>query len=69
MDELWAVEFNLSMRDIDSYTPSVDGEIVVRGTDIFDVLEKAKGRLNMFGFDYLVIHGANRCGFEKKGDN
>lgn len=68
MSELWTVEFSLTMQDVvGSSTPSVDGEILVRGHDIFDVLEKARGRLSKFGYDGLVIHGASRCGLEKKG--
>ena len=65
MGELWTVEFSLTMINFDDCTPSVDGEMLVRGTDIFDVLEKAKNRLNTFGFDHVVIHGANLCGFKK----
>lgn len=67
MSELWTVEFSLMMKDLEICTPSVDGELLVRGTDIFDVLAKARERLNTFGFDHMTIHGANRCGFEKKG--
>lgn len=68
MSELWTVKFSLTMQDvIGSSTPSVDGEMLVRGYDIFDVLEKARGRLGKFGYDGLVIHGASSCGFEKKG--
>lgn len=68
MDELWTVEFGLLMRDVvDSDTPSVDGEMLVRGYDIFDVLEKAKKRLEGFGYDGVIIHGASSCGFDKKG--
>lgn len=68
MDELWTVEFNLLMRDIvKSDTPSVNGEMLVRGHDIFDVLEKAKKWLAGFGYDNVIIHGASRCGFDKKG--
>lgn len=70
MDELWAVEFSLMMRDVISNdNPSIDGEILVRGRDIFDVLEKAKKKLSTFGYDCLVIHGASRSNFEKtKGE-
>ena len=68
MKELWSVEFSLISRDvIESDTPSIDGEIVVRGCDIFDVLDKAEKRLKTFGYDGVIIHGANRSGFEKKG--
>ena len=68
MSELWTVEFSLIMRDYGDCTPSIDGEMLVRGHDIFDVLEKAKDRLNTFGFDHVNIHGASRCGLEKKGE-
>lgn len=69
MSELWTVEFSLTMRDVvGDNTPSIDGEIVVRGYDIFDVLDKARDRLSKFGYDGVVIHGANRSGFEKKGE-
>lgn len=69
MKELWSVEFSLVMRDvIENDTPSIDGEIVVRGYDIFDVLDKARDRLSKFGYDSVVIHGANRSGYEKKGE-
>ena len=65
MSELWSVEFSLVMDNIvDTDTPSVDGELVVRGTDIFDVLKKAKNRLHTFGYDHVIIHGATRSGFE-----
>ena len=67
MSELWTVEFSLMMQDVGSSTPSVDGEMLVRGHDIFDVLEKAKDRLDKFNYDGVIIHGASRCGFEKKG--
>ena len=68
MSELWTVEFSLMMEDVaESNTPSVDGEMLVRGHDIFDVLERAKDRLNKFGYDGFFIHGASRCGLEKKG--
>ena len=66
-EELWTVEFNLMVNDLESFTPSIDGEMLVRGTDIFDVLEKARGRLSKFGFDQVTIHGANRSGFDRKG--
>ena len=70
MNELWAVEFSLMMRDvIGNDTPSIDGEILVRGRDIFVVLEKAKNRLKTFGYDGLIIHGASRSDLEKtKGE-
>lgn len=69
MSELWTVEFSLMMQNVaESSTPSVDGEMLVRGHDIFDVLEKARGRLSKFGYDGLIIHGASRCGLEKKGE-
>lgn len=68
MSELWTVEFSLMMQDVGSSTPSVDGEMLVRGHDIFDVLEKAKDRLGKFNYDGIIIHGASRCGFEKKGE-
>lgn len=69
MSELWSVKFSLMMQDvIGSSTPSVDGEMLVRGHDIFDVLEKARGRLSKFGYDGLIIHGASRCGLKKKGE-
>lgn len=68
MDELWTVEFSLLMRDVaKSDTPSVDGEMLVRGHVIFDVLEKAKQWLAGFGYDNVIIHDASRCGFDKKG--
>lgn len=68
MNELWTVEFSLLMRDVTtSDTPSVDGEMLVWGHDVFDVLEKAKQRLAGFGYDNVVIHGTNRCGFDKEG--
>lgn len=68
MNELWNVEFSLLMRDVvKSDTPSVDGEMLVRGLDIFDVLEKAKKRLAGFGYDNVIIHSASRFGFNKKG--
>ena len=69
MSELWSVEFSLVSRGVtESDTPSIDGEIVVRGYDIFDVLDKADKRLKTFGYDGVIIHGANRSGFEKKGE-
>ena len=69
MNELCTVEFSLTMQDlIENCTPSVDGVIVVRGHDIFDVLEKADKRLKTFGYDSVIIHGASRDGFEKKGE-
>ena len=68
MDELWTVEFCLTMQDIEDPTPSVDGELIVRGHDIFKVLDIAKARLGEFGFDHIVINCATRCGFEKKGE-
>lgn len=67
MSELWTVEFSLMMQDVGSSTPSIDGEMLVRGHDIFDVLEKAKDRLGKFNYDGIIIHGASRCGLEKKG--
>ena len=68
MSELWTVEFSLTMQDVvGSNTPSVDGEMLVRGYDIFDVLEKANNRLGKFNSDGVIIHGASRYGFEKKG--
>ena len=69
MSELWTVEFSLTMQDVaESSTPSVDGEMLVRGYDIFDVLEKAKNRLCKFNYDGVIIHGASRCGLGKKGE-
>ena len=69
MSELWAVEFSLVMGEVlGNDIPSIDGEMVIRGTDIFDVLQKATDRLNTFGFNNVIIHGANRSGFEKKGE-
>ena len=68
MDELWEVEFSLMMKLVEHCTPSLDGELLVRGTDIFDVLDKAKDKLNTFGFDFVTIHGANRCGLERKNE-
>lgn len=64
MDELWTVEFSLTMIDFGCSTPGASGELFVRGTDIFDVLEKAKNRLAVFGFDHMNICGAKRCGQE-----
>lgn len=70
MSELWTVEFSLIMQDVtDSDTPSIDGEMLVRGRDIFEVLEKATNKLSAFGYDGQIIHGANRSNFEKtKGE-
>ena len=66
MSELWSVEFSLVMQDVvDSDTPSIDGEMLVRGRDIFEVLEKATNKLSSFGYDGFIIHGANRNNFEK----
>ena len=68
MNELWTVEFSLMMQDIvGSSTPSVDGKMLVRGHDVFDVLEKANNRLGKFNYDSVIIHGAIRCISEKKG--
>ena len=66
MDELWEVEFHVSMENLGCPTPGLDGELIVRGTDIFDVLEKAKARISSFGFDHMTINCATRCGFELK---
>ena len=64
MSELWLVEFRLVMKDIkETCTPCIDGEVVVRGYDIFDVLDKARSKLNTFGFDDVIIHS----GYNKKG--
>ena len=70
LNELWAVEFSLMMQDVVvNDTPSIDGEILVRGNSIFNVLEKAKNKLRTFGYDRLIIHGASRSNFEKtKGE-
>ena len=62
-EELWTVEFSLSMNDIEKDVPNIDGEMLVRGNDIFDVLDKAEEQLKKFGFDHYVVHGANREGY------
>lgn len=69
MSELWLVEFSLVMKDITekTSTPGIDGEVIVRGYDIFDVLDKARSKLNTFGFDDVIIHSAHRGGYDKKG--
>lgn len=68
MDELWRVEFSLTMDSPEDVTPGIDGEILIRGSDIFDVLAKARKRLSTFGYDHVILHGANRSGYEKKGE-
>lgn len=68
MNELWTVEFHLCMRDFNNDTPALDGELIVRGNDIFDVLDKAKNRLAELGFDYIEINRADRTDYEKKGE-
>jgi len=66
--EFWTVEFSLLMQDvIKSDTPSVDGEMLIRGSNIFEVLEKAKRRLFGFDYDRVIIHGAWRGVPGKKG--
>jgi hypothetical protein len=68
MKELWSVEFSLAMKDfVESDTPGIDGEILVKGDDIYEALEKARYRLNKLGYDDIIIHSAIRSGFEKKG--
>ena len=70
MGEFWTVEFSLLMQDvIKSDTPSVDGEMLIRGSNIFEVLEKAKRRLFGFDYDRVIIHAVWRDGFEKGGSN
>lgn len=66
MDELWEVEFHAAMKDCEHPTPGLDGELIVRGTDIFDVLEKAKAQISRFGFDHITINCATRYGFERE---
>ena len=66
-EELWSVEFNLCMNDVESSVPSIDGEMLVRGKDIFEVLEKAREQLKKFGFDHFAIHGADH-GLIRKGE-
>ena len=68
MDELWIVKFCLMMRDVGHCTPSLDGELFVRGADIFDVLDKAKNKLNTFGFDHVIVHGANCYSFKRNNE-
>ena len=68
MDEaLWVVKFSLFMNDVGKDVPSVRGDMLVRGSDIFKVLEEAQDRLKNFGFDQAVIDGADH-GFKKKGE-
>lgn len=66
-EELWEVKFSLLMNDVGKDIPSVDGRMLVRGSNIFDILEKAQDRFKNFGFDYATIHGADH-GFKKKGE-
>ena len=66
-EELWVVKFSLFMNDVGKDVPSVRGDMLVRGSDIFKVLEEAQDRLKNFGFDQVVINGADH-GFKKKGE-
>lgn len=59
MEELWLVNFHAEMNDLENSAPALDGKLRVNGTDIFDVLNKAKERISQFGFDRMVIHGAD----------
>lgn len=62
MDDWWNVDFSLTACDvIDECVPRIDGRMTVLGTDIFDVLEKAREKLKIFGFDNITLHGATRC--------
>lgn len=57
MNELWwTVEFTLMMSNTEDLAPCIDGEMTIRGTDIFDVLDKASDRLKNFGYDRYVVH-------------
>lgn len=68
MKELWVVNFHGKMIDvINDPTPAIDGELVVRGNGIQNVIITAEQRLEMFGFDGVQILGARIL--ESKEDN
>lgn len=59
MSELWMVNFHAEMSDIEKDVPVLDGKLLVNGTDIFEVLEKARDKIKEFGFDRMVINGVD----------
>lgn len=60
MKKLWSVEFSLAMQNfVESDMPSIYGQLLVRGNDITDAIERAKYKLNKLGYDEAIIHGAN----------
>lgn len=59
MGELWFVNFHAEMSDLEKDVPALDGKLVVRGTDIFEALEKARNRIKEFGFDRMVINSVD----------
>ena len=60
-DDYWSVSFQLIMDDITkSECPCITGDIVVRGKNIFEVLQTANIKLKSFGYDRTIIDKAKR---------
>lgn len=53
--DYWAVDFSAEMNNYEADCPGINGILYVRATDIFDALEKARKRIESFGFDKFSI--------------
>ena len=69
LGSLWKVEFSVSMHDCEYACPIVEGSMMVWGKDIFTVLEKAREKIETFGYDVVVINGAHNIDrIKEEGD-